>query len=111
MLILMCNVIYSQTAKEIEKQHKELIKKLKKENGLKSVEVKIENDGYWYFLLTGKNKMLGVANNEGKVIIPVEKSIISYFPGEKKGIAKTPITDKYITLIPQHYNLTLFISS
>lgn len=46
MLILMCNVIYSQTAKEIEKQHKELIKKLKKENGLKSVEVKIENDGY-----------------------------------------------------------------
>lgn len=96
MLTLMCNVIYSQTAKEIEKQHKELIKKLKKENNLKSVEVKIEKDGYWYFLLTGKNKMLGVANNEGKVIIPVEKSIISYFSGEKKGIVKTPITDKYI---------------
>lgn len=95
MLTLLCSGMYGQTVKEIEKQHKELIKRLKKEHPLKRVEVKIENDGFWYFLLTGKNKMFGVANQEGKIIIPTQNTSVTYFPAEPKGIVKTPITEKY----------------
>lgn len=94
-LTLLCSGMYGQTVKEIEKQHKELIKRLKKENALKKVEVRIENDGFWYFLLTGKNKMYGVANQEGKVIIPMQNTAVAYYPAEQKSIVKTRITEKF----------------
>lgn len=94
-LTLLCSGMYGQTVKEIEKQYKELIKRLKKENALKKVEVKIENDGFWYFLLTGKNKMSGVANQEGKVIIPMQNTAVTYYPAEQKSIVKTRITEKF----------------
>lgn len=101
MLALVCSEVYSQTAKEIEKQYKELIKNIKKENNLKSVEVKIESDGFWYFLLTGKDKTLGVANIDGQVIIPVENIKIDYFTAEPSGQNLFPI--KNILGDPENY--------
>ena len=87
---------FAQDVKTLEKQNKELIKNLKKSNELKDVEIKIENDGYWYFLLVGKDKTLGVANQDGKIIIPIGNNSINYFPAEQEGIVKTGISEKYV---------------
>lgn len=76
---------FAQDVKSIEKQNKELMKILKKTNKLKDVEVKIEKDGYWYFLLRGKGRVFGVADQKGKIIIPVENTNIQFIPSEPEG--------------------------
>ena len=55
-------------ATTLEKSHKDLMKSLKKQLDLKDVSVKVEKDGFWYFLLTNKNRQLGIANQSGKII-------------------------------------------
>lgn len=79
---------FAQDVKSIEKQNKELIKSFKKKYKyiVKDVEVIVENDGFWYFLLIGKDKTFGVANQDGKIIIPMGNNSIDYYPAEKEGI-------------------------
>ena len=85
---------FAQDVKSIEKQNKELMKNLKNSNKLKDVVVKIEKDGYWYFLLRGKGNLFGVANQKGKIIIPVVNVSIEYIPSEAEG--KNMISEKDI---------------
>lgn len=84
---------FAQDVKSIEKQNKALIKSLKKQHKFKDINVVVENDGYWYFLLIGKDKTLGVANQDGKIIIPIGNNLIDYFPAEQEGIVKTGISN------------------
>lgn len=90
---------FAQDVKSIEKQNKELIKSFKKKYKyiVKDVEVIVENDGFWYFLLIGKDKTFGVANQDGKIIIPMGNNSIDYYPAEKEGIVKTAMKDVYGT--------------
>ncbi len=85
---------FAQDLKSLEKQNKELMKNLKNSNKLKDVVVKIEKDGYWYFLLRGKGNLFGVANQKGKIIIPVVNASVEYIPSEAEG--KNMISEKDI---------------
>lgn len=85
---------FAQDVKTLEKQNKDLMKNLKKSNELKDVKIKIEKDGYWYFLLRGKGNLFGVANQKGKIIIPVVNVSIEYIPSEAEG--KNMISEKDI---------------
>ena len=57
-----------------------LCKTLRKELKMKKVEIKLEDDGFRYFLLTDKKKRVGVADENGNVIIPVINDEIKYYP-------------------------------
>lgn len=84
----------AQTVKELELQNKDLIKSLKSQQGVKKVEIKMEDDGYWYFLLTSKTKSIGVADKSGKVIIPPDKTEISYYPSMEEGYVNAQFIDQ-----------------
>lgn len=84
----------AQTIKELELQNKDLIKSLKNQQGVKKVEIKMENDGYWYFLLTAKTKSIGVADKGGKVIISPVYTEISYYPSMEEGYVNAQFIDQ-----------------
>ena len=87
-----------ENTEQIEKKYQILIQSLKNQFSLKQAEVKIEADGFWYFLLIGKNDLLGVADQQGKIIIPTENTKIDYHTAEAAGInlfLAKDIKDKY----------------
>lgn len=93
--ISLCAVnLHAQTVKDLELQNKDLIKTLKNQQGMKKVEIKMENDGYWYFLLTAKTKLIGVADKGGKVIIPPDNTEISYYPSMEDGYVNAQFIDQ-----------------
>jgi hypothetical protein len=93
--ISLCAVnLHAQTIKDLELQNKDLIKTLKNQQGMKKVEIKMENDGYWYFLLTAKTKLIGVADKGGKVIIPPDNTEISYYPPMEDGYVNAQFIDQ-----------------
>lgn len=60
----------AQNLKDLEKAHKDKMKELKKSLGLKRVEIRQDGDGTYYMLLTSKDKLIGRADMNGKVILP-----------------------------------------
>lgn len=84
------NPVYSQQSeKDIEKANKEFIKQFKKANNIKSVSVKMNPNGYWFYSIYS-NKKFGVANSEGKIIIPpIHDSPLEYYPAVEEGYKKT----------------------
>lgn len=60
----------AQNLKDLEKAHKDKMKELKKLLGLKRVEIRQDGDGTYYMLLTSKDKLIGRADMNGKVILP-----------------------------------------
>lgn len=60
----------AQNFKDLEKVHKDKMKELKKSLGLKRVEIRQDGDGTYYMLLTSKDKRIGRADMNGKVILP-----------------------------------------
>lgn len=98
LLCMQVSSVFAQDAKILEKSHKDLIKSLKKQYGLKDVSVKVEQDGFWYFLLTKKDGLCGVADQSGTVIIPIENVSIEYYPAEPAGVCveeKEGLTNVY----------------
>lgn len=85
LLIAWVGPVWGQSLATLQKENATLMKTIKKQYGLKKVEIRVENDGYWYFLLTDKTGQIGMATREGKVIIPVENYSIVYIPAESKG--------------------------
>ncbi len=78
-----CLTIYSQNLGVIKKEHKEFIKSLK-ENGFKSVDIEIGDNGFWYFLVkkkvNGKN-IFGAFDKNEKVLFDCKYSGIYYVSG------------------------------
>lgn len=70
LLLTLCVAAPAQSLKDIEKAHKDKMKELKKSLGLKKVEIKQEDDGTYYMLLTSKDKRIGRADINGNVILP-----------------------------------------
>ena len=70
LLLAVCAAVPAQTLKDLEKAHKDKMKELKKSLKLKRVEIRQDPDGTYYMLLMSKNKLVGRADMEGKVILP-----------------------------------------
>lgn len=70
LLLTLCVAAPAQSLKDIEKAHKDKMKELKKSLGLKKVEIRQEDDGTYYMLLTSKDKRIGRADINGNVILP-----------------------------------------
>lgn len=70
LLLALCVAAPAQSLKDIEKAHKDKMKELKKSLGLKRVEIRQDGDGTYYMLLTSKDKLIGRADMDGKVILP-----------------------------------------
>lgn len=110
LLCMQVSSVFAQDAKILEKSHKDLIKSLKKQYGLKDVSVKVEEDGFWYFLLTKKDGgqlYYGVADQSGKVIIPTYHDQIFYFPAMEAGTGKIPCYNEagnFVEYMDIHYD-------
>lgn len=70
LLLALCMAAPAQNLKDLEKAHKDKMKELKKSLGLKRVEIRQDGDGTYYMLLTSKDKRIGRADINGKVILP-----------------------------------------
>lgn len=70
LLLALCVAAPAQSLKDIEKAHKDKMKELKKSLGLKKVEISQDDDGTYYMFLTSKDKRIGRADINGKVILP-----------------------------------------
>lgn len=70
LLLALCVAAPAQSLKDLEKAHKDKMKELKKSLGLKKVEIRQEDDGTYYMLLTSKDKHIGRADINGNVILP-----------------------------------------
>lgn len=110
LLCMQVSSVFAQDAKILEKSHKDLMKSLKKQLGLKDVSVKVEKDGFWYFLLSRKDGgqlVYGVANQSGKIIIPVFQNQIFYFPAMEAGTGKIPCYNEagnFVEYMDIHYD-------
>ena len=95
-MLLFCasTVVCSQDVKQLTKEHKKLIKQLKKQHNFKSVKIVVAPDGFWYFLVQNKyTEKLGVATQDGKIIIPAQYNKIEYHPAILKGYSTYPSYD------------------
>lgn len=70
LLLALCVAAPAQSLKDLEKAHKDKMKELKKSLGLKRVEIRQDKDGTCYMLLTSKDKLIGRADMNGKVLLP-----------------------------------------
>lgn len=70
LLLTLCVAAPAQSLKDLEKAHKDKMKELKKSLGLKKVEISQDDDGTYYMFLTSKDKLIGRADMDGKVILP-----------------------------------------
>lgn len=110
LLCMQVSSVFAQDAKILEKSHKDLMKSLKKQLGLKDVSVKVEKDGFWYFLLSKKDGgqlVYGVANQSGKIIVPVFQNQIFYFPAMEAGTGKIPCYNEagnFVEYMDIHYD-------
>lgn len=66
--------------RDLKNQHRDDMKKLKKEYNLRSVRIVAAKDDYWYYSIQSKDRLYGVANNEGYCIIPPEYTSCFYCP-------------------------------
>ena len=73
--------------KELTKANKGLMKQLKEKYGLKSIEVRMEEDGYWYYLIEGTDALTGIMNQLGEIIVPPKYGMIAYMPPLQEGMA------------------------
>lgn len=89
LLLFLGNSVMAQSVKDLEKQNKETINRLRKQNKLKKVEIRIEDDGFWYYLLRGASA-IGVANQQGEIVVPVQYKDIKYYPALEEGGAYIP---------------------
>lgn len=103
---------------ELLSLYKTLYKTLRKELKLKEIEIKMEKDSFNYFLLTDKKKRVGVADENGKVIIPVENYEIKYYPYVDKTVTSTflftstyRVTSRSIFEVKRDFNNTALIDS
>lgn len=95
-MLLFCanTVVCSQDVNQLTKEHKKFIKQLKKQHNFKSVKIVVEPDGFWYFLVQNKyTEKLGVATQDGKIIIPAQYNRIEYHPAILKGYSTYPSYD------------------
>ncbi len=100
LLLFLGNSVMAQSVKDLEIQNKETINRLRKQNKLKKVEIRIEDDGFWYYLLR-KGSATGVANQQGEIVVPVQyKQNIKYYPALEEGVSYIPCydTDEHIKL-------------
>ena len=70
LLLALCVAAPAQSLKDLEKAHKDKMKELKKSLGLKRVEISQDKDGTYYMLLTSKDRLIGRADMNGKVLLP-----------------------------------------
>ena len=94
------DVVLAQSAEELMNENRETIKVLKRAYGLNKVEIKVEADGYWYFYLSKAKGIWstthGIANQEGKIIIPCDVYSLeyTYLPQMEEGVTLVPCYDK-----------------
>lgn len=115
LLLFLGNSVMAQSVKDLEKQNKETINRLKKQNKLKKVEIRIEDDGFWYYLLRGASS-IGVANQQGEIVVPVQYTDIKYYPALEEGVSYIPCydTDEHRTLkttYKSHYKIPAHLLS
>lgn len=75
-----CLAINSQNVKMIKKEHQGFIKSLK-DNGYKSVEIKVGDNGFWYFLVkmkVGGKNLYGAFDSNDNVLFECKYSNIIY---------------------------------
>lgn len=78
------SLVFAQTVNKLNKQNKEFIKQYKKTHDLEDMSAEIASDGYWYYVVLGKDLKCGIVNNEGKEIVPPKyKYPIGYYPAIK----------------------------
>lgn len=70
------SLVQAQTIKELEKTHKGMMKELKQSLGLKRVEICQDSDGTYFLQLTSKGKLIGRADMNGRIIFPVNYTMI-----------------------------------
>lgn len=88
--------IYSQSVEELTMQHKQTMKTIKKAYGLNKIEVRMEEDGYWYFYFEKGYWKHGIANQNSKIIVPAEYSLdhYHYLPKLEEGNVSIPCYDE-----------------
>lgn len=90
--VFLCATLASaQSTKDIEKAlnktHKEEMKQLKDRYDLKSIYIKVEEDGYWYYSANRKKGKCGVLNQQGEIIVPIKYDDIDYYPPLPEGLS------------------------
>lgn len=103
-LLLLGNNVMAQSVKDLKKQNKEIISKLRKQNKLKKVEICIEDDGFWFFLLR-KGSVIGVANQRGEIVVPVQYKEVTYYPAQEDGFSYIPCYGFYSGVVESQFAL------
>lgn len=121
LLIVLCILpclLYSKN--DLTKQEKAIVKALKKQFKLESVEIERPYDGFVYYNLLTKDFRRMIADSTGQVIIPQSKSVSDAYPnsirfvkGHTKGFGSFREKGRKARTITTYYpgNETVFVAS
>jgi len=82
--------------KDLKKEHKRELAQLKKELGLRSVTIVAAPDDYWYYSLETNDRLYGVANQQGQVVIPPVYPSCHYCPVVSQGVEEFVVSDSWM---------------
>ena len=95
LLLSLGNIVMAQSVEELTYKNANTIKILKRAYGFNKVEIRIEEDGYWYFYFK-KGYQYGIANQNGKIIVPPAYDLkYTYMPQREEGYSFVPCKDKW----------------
>lgn len=80
--------------RDLNKEHKRELARLKKEHGLHNVTIVAAPDDYWYYSLETGDRLYGVANQQGQVVIPPVYASCHYCPVVSQGVEEFVVSDR-----------------
>lgn len=94
MLLMAPAATAAYDVKTIKKEKKDFMEQIKKQRMAKKITPVVTEDGsYYYFLIENKDKRLGVVDDRGWLIVPMEYDMIVYLPPVEEGCSKIRCTD------------------
>ena len=99
-----CSLVTAENNTILNQNESLIVKSLTKTTKTKKIFIREEIDGFRYFLLQDKYGLIGIADLEGKLIIPIENKAIYYFPALSKGYCNIEYIDEKSTIRKSHEN-------
>lgn len=93
-----CSLVTAENNTILNQNESLIVKSLTKTTKTKKIFIREEIDGFRYFLLQDKYGLIGIADLEGKLIIPIENKAIYYFPALSKGYCNIEYIDEKSTI-------------
>lgn len=93
-----CSLVTAESNTILNQNESLVVKSLTKTTKTKKIFIREEIDGFRYFLLQDKYGFIGIADLEGKLIIPIENKAIYYFPALSKGYCNIEYIDEESTI-------------